>query len=172
MTANIKKRNYVSYLLLSIITFGIYHIVFWNKISKEVNILCEGDGKKTMKYIFALLLCIPTLGIFGIIWKCQLAERLKANASRYDLKISEGKGILAVLSTVGLLFLAGPSIGHYVLIKNYNAIGEAFNEYNGLADPDAEQKVHFFVDNEEDANEDDEEIKDAEAFEKTELIEE
>lgn len=151
MAANIKKRNYVSYFLLSIITFGIYHIIFWNKISKEINILCEGDGKKTMKYIFALLLCIPTLGIYGIIWKCQLAERLKANASRYDLKFSEGKGILAVLSTAGLLFLAGPAIGHYVLIKNYNRIGEAFNEYNGLADPDADQRVHFFVDGEEDA---------------------
>ena len=151
MAANIKKRNYVSYLLLSIITFGIYHIIFWNKISKEVNALCEGDGKKTIKYIFALLLSIPTLGIFGIIWKCKLAERLKNNASRYDLKFSEGKGVLAVLSTAGLLFLAGPSIGHYVLIKNFNAIGEAFNEYNGLADPDADEKVHFFVDNEEEA---------------------
>ncbi|MBO5064803.1 MAG: DUF4234 domain-containing protein [Clostridia bacterium] len=151
MTSNIKKRNYVTYLLLSIITFGIYHIVFWNKISKEVNLLCEGDGKKTMKYVFAWLLSIPTLGIFGVIWKARLAERLKTNASRYDLKFSEGKGILAVLSTAGLLFLAGPSIGHYVLIKNYNAMGEAFNEYNGLADPDEDKKVHFFTDSEEDA---------------------
>ena len=149
MAANIKKRNYVSYFILSIITFGIYHIVFWNKISKEVNLLCEGDGKKTMKYIFALLLSIPTLGIFGIIWKAKLAERLKTNAPRYDLKFSEGKGVLAVLSTAGLLFLAGPAIGHYVLIKNFNAIGNAFNEYNGLTDPDADQRTHFFIDDEE-----------------------
>ncbi len=149
MTSNIKKRNYVTYLLLSIITFGIYHIIFWNKISKEVNVLCEGDGKKTMKYVFAWLLSFVTFGIFGVIWKCKLIDRLKTNASRYDLKFSEGKGIVAVLSTVGLLFLAGPSIARYVIIRNYNAIGEAFNEYNGLADPDEDKKVHFFADDEE-----------------------
>ena len=149
MTSNIKKRNYVTYVLLSIITFGIYHIIFWNKISKEVGVLCEGDGQKTMKYIFAWLLSIPTLGIFGIIWKCKLIDRLKTNAARYNLKFSEGKGIIAVLSTAGLLFLAGPAIGHYVIIKNYNAIGEAFNEYNGLADPDEDAKVHLFADTEE-----------------------
>ena len=151
MTSNIKKRNYVTYLLLSIVTFGIYHIIFWNKISKEIDVLCEGDGKKTMKYIFAWLLSIPTLGIFGIIWKCKLIDRLKTNAARYDLKFSEGKGIIAVLSTVGLLFLAGPAIGHFVTIRNYNAIGQAFNEYNGLVDPDEDKKVHFFTDDEEDA---------------------
>lgn len=151
MSSNIKKRNFVTYLLLSIITLGIYHIIFWNKLSKEVDVLCEGDGKKTMKYVFAWLLSIPTLGIFGIIWKCKLAERLKTNAPRYDLKFSEGKGIIAVLSTLGLVFLAGPSIGHYVLLKNYNAIGAAFNEYNGLADPDEDKKVYFFADEEEEA---------------------
>ena len=149
MTSNIKKRNYATYLLLSIITFGIYHIIFWNKISKEVNVLCEGDGKKTMKYVFAWLLSFPTLGIFGVIWKCQLIDRLKTNAARYDLKFSEGKAIVAILSTLGLPFIACPSIARYSIIKNYIAIGEAFNEYNGLADPEDENKVHLFADEEE-----------------------
>ena len=52
------------------------------------------------------------------------------------------------MSTLGLPFIAGPSIARYTIIKNYNAIGEAFNEYNGLADPEDENKVHLFADEE------------------------
>ena len=109
----INKRKIIDCILFSIITFGIYHIIFWNKISKEVNVLCEGDGKKTMKYVFCFLLNIVTVGIFGFIWKYKLAKRLQENAARYDLKFSES-GALVVFCSIPGLFL-----GHFILIKNF-----------------------------------------------------
>ena len=49
MVSAIKERSMFTYIVLSVLTLGIYHIVFWTKLSKDVNALCEGDGKKTMK---------------------------------------------------------------------------------------------------------------------------
>ena len=50
MDARIPKKSVFKFFLLSIITLGIYAIVFWHKLGKNVNALCEGDGKRTMKY--------------------------------------------------------------------------------------------------------------------------
>ena len=141
MVSAIKERGMVSYILLSIVTFGIYHIVFWNKISKDVNALCEGDGKKTMKYIFCFLLNIVTVGIFGFVWKYKLAKRLQENAARYDLRFSEGGAIVVVLAIVFAFF----PVAQAVLVKNFNKLAVAYNDYNGLVD-DTE---NIFADEEE-----------------------
>ncbi len=147
MNKPIKERSALLYFVLSFFTFGIYHIVFMTKLSKDVNILCEGDGKKTMKYVFVWLLNFVTLGIFGLIWKFRLANRLQANAPRYSLKFSEGGALVLVYNL--LLPLIGLVISQIVLIKNFNNLAKAYNEYNGLVDPDADKRVGFFTDEEE-----------------------
>lgn len=130
MTTKIKERSVLSLLLFSVMTFGIYPIVFWNKVSKEVELLCEGDGKKTMKYVFVWLLNFITFGIAGIVWRAKLAQRLKENAARYNLRFSESGALAAFYDVVVLI--VGPIINRFILIKNLNAMGIAFNEYNGL----------------------------------------
>ncbi len=150
MVNAVKERSFLAYIILSIITFGIYPIIYWTKISNEVNILCEGDGKKTMKYVFAWLLNFVTLGIFGIIWEYQLAKRLQENAARYNLNFSEGGAIVVVLDTVGMLFFGlGRTIASFVMTKNFNKIAVAFNEYNGLKDVEADERATLFNDKEE-----------------------
>lgn len=128
MVSAIKERGMVSYIILSVLTLGIYHIVFWTKLSKDVNALCEGDGKKTMKYVFCWLLNIVTVGIFGFVWKYKLAKRLQDNAARYDLRISESGALVVVLAIVFAFF----PVAQAVLIKNFNALARAYNDYNGL----------------------------------------
>ncbi len=144
MSAAIQKRSFFVYVLLSILTLGIYHIYFWTKISNDVEVLCEGDGKKTMKYVFCFLLNIITFGIFGLVWKYKLAERLRANAARYNLNFSESGGLVLALSIFASLFF----IPHFVLAKNFNALAVAYNEYNGLVLP---VKDEVFVDEEVEA---------------------
>ena len=134
MTGKIKERSVLSLLLFSVLTLGIYPIVFWNKVSKEVELLCEGDGKKTMKYVFVWLLNFITFGLAGVVWRAKLAQRLKENAARYDLRFSESGALTAFYEVVLFIaFLIGPCITRFILIKNLNAMGAAFNEYNGLA---------------------------------------
>ncbi len=127
MSPALKERSFFSYVVLSILTLGIYSIVFWTKLSKEVNTLCEGDGRKTMKYVYCFLLNIVTVGIFGFVWKFKLQERLRANAARYDLRFSESGALVVVLA-----LLTGPFVSQYVIVKNLNKMIASFNEYNGL----------------------------------------
>lgn len=145
MKAPIKERSIFLYYLFTILTLGIYALVFWSKFAKDVNTVCEGDGKKTMKYIPSWLLSVITLTIVGIVWKAKLAARLKDNAERYGLKFSESGALTAVYS-----ILCFP-IAHFIMIKNFNKIAKAYNDYNGLVDPDADKRANLFVDEEVEA---------------------
>ena len=49
----IKKRDIFLFILFNILTLGIYGIVIYCFIGKEVNKICEADGKNQMLYIFA-----------------------------------------------------------------------------------------------------------------------
>lgn len=148
MKNKIPQRSILGYYVFSVLTFGIYTLVFWHKLSKQVNVLCEGDGKKTMKYFPSWLLSVLTFGIFGLVWKYKLAERLKDNAERYNLRFSESGAAVVVSCTIGLFTLVGPSIARGLLIKNFNAIAGAYNEYNGLVDPDDDKIIDIFGDSE------------------------
>ncbi len=137
---NMKERSLVAYYLFSFLTLGIYALVFWGKYTKDANALCEGDGKKTMKFKYVVLLSIITVGIFGLVWRCKLANRLQENAERYDLKFSEGGALVVVFTILGFV------LGDFILIKNFNKMAKAYNDYNGLADPDADNRTYLFAD--------------------------
>ncbi|MCI1956271.1 MAG: DUF4234 domain-containing protein [Oscillospiraceae bacterium] len=64
------NRGLLKFVLLSIITLGIYSIVFYSGISNDVNVIASRyDGKKTMHYCLITLFnrtyyawnCIPCL---------------------------------------------------------------------------------------------------------------
>ena len=59
----LQKKNFISYLILTVITLGIYNLYFWYKYTKNINILCYSDGEKTPSFIVAILLSIITLGM-------------------------------------------------------------------------------------------------------------
>lgn len=143
MSQPIKERSFFLNCFLGALTCGIYPIVFWHKLSKDVNVICDGDGKKTMRYVFVWMLNFVTLGIFGIVWRAMLANRLKTNAARYGLKFSDSAVFTVLLSVL----LPGPGlfITKIVLVKNFNQLAAAYNEYNGLVD-EAEEKKTLFAD--------------------------
>ena len=143
MSQPIKERSFFLNCFLGALTCGIYPIVFWHKLSKDVNVICDGDDKKTMRYVFVWLLNFVTLGIFGIVWRAILANRLKTNAARYGLKFSDSAVFTVLLSV--LLPGAGLLITKIVLVKNFNQLAAAYNEYNGLVD-EAEEKKTLFAD--------------------------
>lgn len=148
MKTKIPEKSIFSYFVLNFLTLGIYRIVFLNKLSKRANELCDGDGKKTISFVPVFFLSLITLGIINIVWDYKLAERFQENAERYGLRFSEGGAIHVVYDTVGaLLLFIGPMIARGVMIKNYNKLAKAYNEYNGLVDPDEDKRIYFFTDN-------------------------
>lgn len=137
---NMKERSLVAYYLFSFLTLGIYALVFWGKYTKDVNALCEGDGKKTMKFKYVVLLSIITVGIFGLVWRYKLAKRLQENAERYELKFSESGALVVIFTILGLV------LGDFILIKNFNKMAKAYNDYNGLEAPDSDKRIYLFAD--------------------------
>lgn len=122
------KRNLFLYLLFCILTFGIYHFIFVNKIAKDVNVACRLDGKSTIGGWVYFFLFAPTSGFFGLIWMCMLISRTSA------FLLSKNKhsriSVIGYLlwSTLGLLIVVGPFIAMYKVIKNVNDVCEIYNQ--------------------------------------------
>lgn len=61
-----EDRSLVMYILLSIVTCGIYSYYFLYSIAQDANVVCADDGKKTSglaAFILLLILRILKLGI-------------------------------------------------------------------------------------------------------------
>lgn len=126
-------RSLVAYILLNIITCGIYGYYFLYKMASDVNVACAGDGKNTAGLAQFIILSILTCGIYAWFWYYNLGNRLAENAPRYGLSFSENGTTVLLWAVLGsLLFGVGPFVAMYFLIKNTNAICAAYNQYNGL----------------------------------------
>ena len=127
-------RGILSYILLNIITCGIYGYYFIYKMARDVNIACDGDGENTAGIGMFILLSIVTCGFYAYYWYYKLGNRLNANAGRYGLNFQENGTTVLLWCVIGLLLCGiGPFIAMYILIKNSNLICGAYNRKNGLA---------------------------------------
>ena len=126
-------RGLASYILLSIITCGIYSYYFIYKMAHDVNVACDGDGEQTSGLVAFILLSIITCGIYSWFWYYKLGNRLCANAPRYGMTFQEnGTTVLLWLLFGALLCGIGPFIAMHILIKNSNRICNAYNRQNNL----------------------------------------
>ncbi len=121
------NRNFVMFLVLSIVTCGIYGIYFFYVLANDVNTICEGDGETTTSYVVAFLLSIITCGIYMWFWYYKLGNRLYNNAARYNTQIDES-GTTVLLWMILGSFLAGIGIfiGQYFIINNTNKLAERY----------------------------------------------
>lgn len=127
-------RDLVTYILLSIITCGIYGYWFVYKLAQDVNVACEGDGEETPGLAVYILLNLITCGMYNFYWMYKIGNRLAQTAYRkYGFQMQEnGTTILVWLIFGSLLCGIGYFIGNYILIKNTNAICDAYNQANGF----------------------------------------
>ena len=128
-----EDRSLVTYILLSLVTCGIYGYYFIYKLAEEVNIACEGDGEQTSGLVAFILLSFITCGIYAYYWYYKLGNRLAANAVRYNLNFQEN-GTTVLMWCIFGAFLCGigPFFAMHILIKNSNMICAAYNRSKGL----------------------------------------
>jgi hypothetical protein len=127
----IKQRDFWITVLLTIVTCGIYGIIFWYNYSDDMNKICSGDGKETQNYLIVFLLSIITCGIYGYIWFYGVGDRLQQNAPRYGTNFSEnGTTILLWMILGAFLCAIGTFYAWYILIKNMNILAERYNQQN------------------------------------------
>lgn len=126
-------RSLLMYIILNLLTCGIYHWYFIYKLAQDVNTTCQGDGDKTNGLGVYILLNLVTCGIYAIIWEYSLGNRLAANAPRYGMHFQEnGTTVLLWVLFGALVCGIGPYVAMYIIIKNTNSICLAYNRYNNL----------------------------------------
>ena len=130
MNAALKtNRGMIKAILLSIITFGIYGIVFYSNISTDINIIATRyDGKKTMHYCLLIFLVAPiTLGIGAIVWGHRICARIGNELRRRGVAYSFGAGSYWGWGFFGSLIGVGPFIFLHKLCKAMNLLCADYN---------------------------------------------
>lgn len=126
-------RSLVAYILLSLITCGIYGYYFIYSVARDINIACNDDDEETGGLGMYILLSIVTCGFYAIWWEYKLGNRLQKNAPYYGLSIQENGTTIILWRLLGsLLCFVGTFVGSYILIKNVNLICDAYNRKYGL----------------------------------------
>ena len=124
----VKKRGLVSFVLLSMITGGIYGCWRIHVLARDMNLMCEGDGKKTRGFLAYFFLGLITFGIYDLIWLYMVGDRLYDNASRYNLTFKEAGGAVLLWFVLGSLVVIGPFISLHIIFKNANALADEYNK--------------------------------------------
>ncbi len=122
-------RGLLKFILLSIITLGIYALVFWSSVSNDVNDICTRyDGKRTMHYCLLFFIVSPiTLGIAGIVWAHKISARIGRELSRRGIPYSFGAADYWLWNVIGSLIIVGPFVYLHKLAKSMNMLCENYN---------------------------------------------
>ncbi len=123
------KRSLVKFILLSLITFGIYGIVVMSKISSDINtIASKYDGKSTMHYCLVFFIfTVLTLGIVPLVWSHRISNRIGNELVRRGIDYHFGAGTFWGWSILGTLIIVGPFIYLHKLLKSMNLLSENYN---------------------------------------------
>lgn len=126
-------RSIVVYILLTLVTCGIYGWYFIYCLARDVNTVCAGDGQNTTGLGMYILLSLVTCGIYPIFWMYNLGNRLANNAPRYGMSFQENGTTVLLWYLVGMLLCGiGPLVAMHFVIKNTNSLCTAYNMRNGI----------------------------------------
>ncbi len=124
------NRSLLKFILLSIITLGIYAIVVMSNVSTSINTVASRyDGKKTMHYcliffIFTALTC----GIATLVWYHRLSKRIGNELVRRGIDYKFGAGTFWGWNILGACIVVGPFIYTHKLLKSMNLLCADYNE--------------------------------------------
>lgn len=124
------NRSLLKFILLSIITLGIYGIVVMSAVSTDINtIAAKYDGKKTMHYCLVLFIFSwLTMGIVPLVWSHKISARIGAELNRRGINYSFGAGTFWGWGFFGTMILVGPFIYYHKLLKSMNLLSADFNQ--------------------------------------------
>ena len=63
-----ERRSLGMYILLTLVTCGIYSFYFYYKFAQDMNTVCDGDGEHTAGLGYYILFSFLTCGIYAFYW--------------------------------------------------------------------------------------------------------
>ena len=123
------NRSLGMFILLTLVTFGIYSIYFYSKVGTDLNkIASRYDGKKTMHFCLIFFLLTPiTFGIAALVWSHKMSDRVGSELRRRGFEKTIGSDTFWLWSFLGALIIVGPFIYVYKLCGAMNTLAEDYN---------------------------------------------
>ena len=105
----VKERNIAVCIILSIVTCGIYGIIWFVSITDDINTL-SGDYKTSggMAFLFSIITC----GLYGIYWMYNQGRKIDMAKANKGIPSSNSGILYLILSILGL------GIVSYCLMQN------------------------------------------------------
>lgn len=127
------NRSLIKYILLSLITFGIYGLVVMSSISEDINTIASRyDNKKTMHYcLIVFLFSWLTLGIAVLVWYHRISDRVGDELKRRGINYPISSTSFWGWYILGTLIIIGPFVYYHKLFTGMNYLCESFNQ-NGI----------------------------------------
>lgn len=124
------NRGLLKFILLSLITFGIYGIVVMSSVSTDINVIASRyDGKKTMHYcLLTFVISWLTLGIGVFVWYHKISNRIGGELARRGIAYSFSAGTYWGWNILGSLILIGPFVYLHKMLKAMNLLSEHYNQ--------------------------------------------
>lgn len=126
-----ENRDWVMFIILGIVTCGIYYIVELTRMGIEINVTAsQRDGKHTMNYCLAVFVFgVLTCGIFPFIWFHMFSERVGEEARMRGIDTNFGTGTFWLWYVLGSFIIVGPYIYMCKLCDTMNGINASYNHY-------------------------------------------
>lgn len=123
------NRSLLKFILLSIITLGIYSIVVMSGVSTDINMIAgKYDGKKTMHYCLVIFVFSwLTFGILPIVWFHKLSNRIGNELNRRNIMYEISGSTFWLWGVLGGLIIVGPFIYTHKLLKSMNLLAADYN---------------------------------------------
>ena len=123
------NRGLIKFILLSLITFGIYGLVVMSAVSSDINTIAgRYDGKKTMHFcLIAFIFSWLTLGIAPLVWYHRISTRIGNELIRRGIMYSFGAGSFWGWNILGSLIVIGPFVYIHKLLRAMNLLSQHYN---------------------------------------------
>lgn len=123
------NRSLLKYILLGLITFGIYDIVVMYDVTEATNMVATPhDGRKSTNYLLMFFLFgWLSLGIAWLVWYSNLSDRIGNELQRRTMPREVSMADFWLWCILGSLIIVGPFIYLYKLLKATNMMCEDYN---------------------------------------------
>lgn len=123
------NRGLFKTLIFGLLTFGIYPIVVYSRISSEINVVASRhDGKSTMHFcLICFIFSWLTFGIASFVWCHRISNRMGAELRRRSISYSFDALDFWLWGILGSCIVVGPYIYVHKFLKAMNLINADYN---------------------------------------------
>ena len=123
------NRSAVKFFLLTLLTCGIYSIIFFISFSFDIDkVAPKPDRSKTMTFLFVYIFSLFTLSIVLDIWLYGITRRMEEALEKRKIDYNFGTATFWGWHIFGSLILIGPFVYYYQMFKAMNLLCESYNE--------------------------------------------